>query len=340
MPAAYAGNEFKEFAQLLPVEFAKQTFPADGPGSPLAYLPQRTPVAMHAKWLMLDKKKDDNDRLWQSLPGFYWHYPVADLRGGAEVLLEHPTAKLDSGLLENLGSAKEKQSMPLLVWHRYGKGQVMFAGFEESWRWRFNTDRKVFGRFWSQIILRLAMQHKGIGQVELKVNQFMELGKPGRVYARLLKANFDPLTDAKVEAELEYLDDKSPVKRKEKVELELQPGKDGAYSAVVPNDRPGLWQVTVSYPTKAVLTFNVKVPERHELQEGPMAIEVLRKAAKDSGGRFYQEEDLHALVSSIQPRDTEFRSRQEVLLWGWIPFVLFVGLVTTEWVLRKFANLS
>jgi hypothetical protein len=217
----------------------------------------------------------------------------------------------------------------------------MFAGFEESWRWRFNTDRKIFGRFWSQVVLRLALQHKGIGQVELEVNQSaMELGKPGAVYARLLKPNFDPLPDATVVGELEYLDDKSPAKRKEKLVLEREPGKDGFYKALLPNDQPGLWQITLIHPAKSVLSFDVKVPDKHELKEAPMAAEVLRSAAKKSGGRFYQEEDLHELVASIRPQQTTFRLRQEVLLWGWIPFLVFVGLVTTEWVVRKFANLS
>jgi hypothetical protein len=71
-----------------------------------------------------------------------------------------------------------------------------------------------------------------------------------------------------------------------------------------------------------------------------MAAEALRSAAKTSGGRFYQEENLHELVSSIRPLETTFRLRQEILLWGWIPFCLFVGIVTCEWLGRKFANLS
>jgi hypothetical protein len=343
MPASYADSAFKEFAQLLPVIFVKHTFSVAGPGSPLAYQPQRTPSALRAKWLQLDKNLEENDKLWQGLPGFYWHYPVNDLRGGAEVLLEHPTAKMEGGALDKSVGSKDKQAMPLLVWHRVGKGQVMFAGFEETWRWRFNTDRKVFGRFWSQVILRMALQHKGIGQVELEVNRSaMELGKPGKVYARLLKANFEPLTESKVIGELTYLDDKSGVKRTEPVVLEPVPEheKEGLYHGTVPNDRPGLWQVTLTQPDKAVLTFNVKVPEKHELKEASMAAEVLRSAAKASGGRFYQEESLHELVSFISPRETTFRLRQEVLLWGWIPFLLFVGLMTCEWVARKFANMS
>jgi len=42
--------------------------------------------------------------------------------------------------------------MPLLAGHLYGKGYVMFMGFDETWRWRFNTADKYFGRFWNQAV--------------------------------------------------------------------------------------------------------------------------------------------------------------------------------------------
>ena len=32
--------------------------------------------------------------------------------------------------------------------------------------------------------------------------------------------------------------------------------------------------------------------------------------------------------------------RREVELWNWLTFLLFVGLITFEWLLRKFANLT
>jgi hypothetical protein len=350
MPAAYAGEDFKEFARLLPVDFVRHTFPPDAPSSPVAYVPQRTEAAKRAPWLTLDKTKEESDKLWQTLPGLYWHYPVTDLRGGAEVLLEHPTVKMPGGALDPAAGEREKQFMPLLAWHRYGKGQVMFVGFEESWRWRFNTDRKVFGRFWSQVLLRMALLHKGTGLAELEVSQGgLELGKPGTLYARLLKPSFEPVTDDKVKADLEYLDEKGGVQDREKVVLTLEavPGKPGSYRAVLPNDRPGLWRVTLTSPgegakrgEKAELTFRVKLPPKHELQETPMAAEALRNAAQASAGRFYREEDLNELVAAVRPQETTFHQRQEVLLWGWIPFLLFVGFVSTEWVLRKFANLS
>ena len=71
------------------------------------------------------------------------------------------------------------------------------------------------------------------------------------------------------------------------------------------------------------------------LAEGP-----LRELAAATGGGFYREEDLHRLAASVVPKSVAFTHRQEVLLWNPLALVLFVVLVTAEWVLRKLANLS
>ena len=84
----------------------------------------------------------------------------------------------------------------------------------------------------------------------------------------------------------------------------------------------------------------VRVPVKHELEEAPLAADALRSAASTSGGRFYREESLHELAPSLVPRETVYTLRQEVILWGAVPFLVFTGLVAGEWLLRKLTNLS
>jgi hypothetical protein len=332
MPAAYVNSP--DFAPMLPVEFTAQKFPVDGPGNPLAFQPQLTPVAMRTEWMALADKPEDSLKQWKDLPGFFWHYPATKLRPSAVPLLTHPTAKMGD------------EPMPVLAMHHYGKGQVLFAAFEETWRWRFNTQDKVFGRFWSQLLLHMALPHKLGGsarQVELAVNRSaLVLGKPGMVFARLLDRNFEPYKAAKVEGTLEYLDAKPGQQREYKLVLEPVPGreKEGEFKAPLPNHLPGKWQVRLVEPEPTTFAFTVALPPRHELEDAPMAAEALRTAASVSGGRFYQEESLRELAGAIQPRETSFTVRQEVLMWGPLPFVIFTGLVALEWLLRKFANLS
>ena len=71
-----------------------------------------------------------------------------------------------------------------------------------------------------------------------------------------------------------------------------------------------------------------------------MAEDLLQAAASVSGGRFYREENLHELPSQIEGRESSYILRQELNLWGPLAFLIFAGLVTCEWLGRKFANLS
>jgi len=337
MPAAYAGSA--DFAPLLPVEFQAHKFAVDSPGSPLAYKPQLTPAGLRTEWLALSDLPEENGKQWRDLPGLFWYYPVTKLRPGAIPLLVHPTAKMGD------------EPMPLVAMHYYGKGQVLFVGFEETWRWRLNTQDKIFGRYWGQLLLQMALPHKlgaSAGQVDLAVNRSAQiLGKPGTLFARLLDRNYAPLKYPKVEGLLEYLDAKPGQERNFKLALEpvADREKEGEYQAILPNNFPGRWQVRLTeagggVPVPTAFQFTVAMPPMHELEEAPMAAEALRTAASVSGGRFYQEENLDELANSIKPRQAWFTLHQEVLLWGPLSFLVFTGLVACEWVLRKFGNLS
>ena len=46
------------------------------------------------------------------------------------------------------------------------------------------------------------------------------------------------------------------------------------------------------------------------------------------------------LPDDVQERKVEFRITQEVVLWNQYVMILFILLITAEWVIRKFANLS
>src|SRR5262249_35153941 len=108
----------------------------------------------------------------------------------------------------------------------------------------------------------------------------------------------------------------------------------------LPHDTPGRFEVQMITPEAATFSYRVNLPPRHELEEAGMAEEALREAARLSGGGFYQEEGLYRLAAAVRPRTEPFTLRQEILLWNWLALLLFVVLITAEWVLRKFSNLS
>jgi uncharacterized membrane protein len=328
-PASFVGTPL---AEILPVEFQAERFPIDGP-SPAPYRPEPTPAGLRSPLLSLADDPVENLKVWKELPEMYWFYPVTKLKPAAEVFLTHPRAKLPDG-----------KPMPLLAAHYFGKGYVLYCGFDETWRWRFNEADAFFGRFWSQTVY-LAGVPRTLGtkltQLSLDAADPV-LGKTGQVFARLFSADLHPLTADRFPARLEKLDaDAGDADRARDIDLKSLPGQPGEYTAAVPFNRLGRFAFKVDTGTDpASLEYRVTLPPDHELAPGGMAEEELRKLAELSGGAFYREEDLHALPKAVRPQLAPFARRDEVLLWNkWMLFAV-VGLLSLEWFLRKFSSLS
>jgi hypothetical protein len=236
-----------------------------------------------------------------------------------------------------------EQPMPLLVMQTYGKGPVLFLASDETWRWRYNVGDRHFGRFWGQVIYQTGLPHLlgGAKRAQLVLGQSgATLGQPTSVHARLFDVDYRPLKTERVAARLEHLDAGPGQERSRPLVFEPVAGQPGEYRALLANDVAGRFELKLTNPDDATLPFQVSMPAGHEMEIAGMAEDALREAARLSGGHFYREEDLARLPEQIEPRQSAFTVRQEVLLWNPLALLLFVGLVTAEWVLRKFSNLS
>ena len=84
----------------------------------------------------------------------------------------------------------------------------------------------------------------------------------------------------------------------------------------------------------------MNLPPEHELAPGGMAEGDLRKLAEATGGGFYREEDLYKLPGQVKTQTAPFTIRNETILWNKWAMILLIGLLTLEWVVRKFNGLS
>jgi len=329
-PASFVGTPL---ADVLPVEIPAVKYPPDSGTRPGAFRPDLTPAGARSPVMSLDDDPVENLRTWKTLPGAYWHYPVTKLKPAAEVFLAHPRALTGDG-----------KPVPLVAAHYYGKGFVVWVGFDETWRWRFNEADRYFARFWGQAVY-VAGVPRTIGtkltQLSLDTPDPV-LGKTGGVYARLFTPDLRPLLTDRVEARLERLDAApDEADRSRPVELKALPGHPGEYVAAVPFNTVGRFALKVDNAgDAAALEYRVTLPPDHELAPGGMAEEDLRKLAESTGGKFYREEDLYRLAADVRPRAVEFTRREEILLWNrWALFAV-IGLFTAEWFVRKFNSLS
>lgn len=332
-PADYLNTPIGE---ILPVEYAAQKFPIDDAKRPDEYHPRRTEYGKRSPILSMADDSEENERIWNQLPGWYWNYPVTKLKPAAMALLEHPKTQVDG------------KPMPLMAMQYYGKGLSMFLATDETWRWRYNEAEKYFGRFWGQVIYAIGLPRTLVnksGSLALG-NDEPSLGKPTKVYARLYDNDFRPLKKEKVLAKLErQVPGKAMTETLNQIVFERVPDMpEGEYYATLPNDQQGEFILTIqgeSTRDPARMEYRVSLPPEHEQAPGPMNEPALRALAEGSGGKFYREEDLYMLSKELKAKTVSFNQRRETLLWEswWVWFTL-VTLFTLEWVIRKFSNMS
>ena len=335
---APAGWVKSPIADVLPVEFEAVRYPIESPQRPVGFRPQVVPAALRSPVLSLEDDPLDNAKLWRTLPEMYWHYPVTKLKPAAEAYLAHPEKKLADG-----------KPMPLLAGHYYGKGYVLFVGFDETWRWRFNEADKYFGRFWSQAVYVSGVPRTvgtKLTQLSLDTTDPVQ-GRTGQLYARLFTKEFKPVTADELEARLVKADaDPNGKDANVPVKLVALRGPDnrptGEYVATLPFNAAGRYSLKVdpSNGNPAALDYRVNLRPEDERAPGGMAEAEMRKLVEATGGKFYREEDLAKLPDEVKPRTVPFSVRNETILWNRWAMALLVGLLTLEWVARKFNGLS
>lgn len=335
---APAGWHKTPIGEVLPVEFDAVRFPVESPQRPTGFRPVVAPAAARSPLLSLDDDPLDNSKLWRTLPEIYWHYPVTKLKPACEVFLQHPTAKTSDG-----------KAMPLLAGHYFGKGYVLFMGFDETWRWRFNEADKYFGRFWSQAVYAAGVPRTvgtKLTQLALDTTEPVR-GKAGQVYARLFTKDFAPVAADELDARLVKVGaDPNDPAANVPVKLTAVRGPNGRatgeYVATLPFNADGRFSLTVDpgNGAPATLDYRVALPPDDERAPGGMAEVEMRKLAEATGGRFYREEDLHGLPPAVTPQTVPFTSRTEYVLWNKWAMIVLVGLLTLEWLARKFNGLS
>jgi hypothetical protein len=355
-PAAWAPDKVSPGAKLdtnpiadvLPVEFEAVRFPIQALDTPLGFIPVLAPAASRTQIVSLEDDPTENAELWgkpgppsmipdpKQLKPLFWHYPVTKVKPAADVFLTHPTARTP---------APDNKPMPLLVGHHYGKGYVLFVGFDDTWRWRFNTQEKLFGRFWTQAVYTAGVPRVvGTRKTQLSTNTPAPVfGETGEYHVRVFNEQYQPSTADEIAGTLERTDADSNDKDKiVPVTFRKVPGVDGEYVVTVPYNRVGQFKLSVDPKNKspATLNFPVNYRDNHELAPAALDEEPMRKLCEATGGKFYREEDLAKLPGDVKGQSARFYHKDEILLWNEWTMALLIGLLTLEWFLRKFNGLS
>ncbi|MBM3992687.1 MAG: hypothetical protein FJ303_00795 [Planctomycetes bacterium] len=354
MPASY--DEKSPIAEMLPIEYRKEKFGIDQDKATEEYKPTLTDAGQRTDWLFMGETPPESTEVWENkLVGFHWSYPVQKLKPVAQALIVNPRVQVPV-------DGNTTQPMPILATHLFGKGRVVWLGTDETWRWRWNHQDKYFDRFWGQLIYKLgspSLSGSGIERTQIALNRSQALvGSESTVYVTLLDKDFNPRKDLKVEAELEYMDAKQgDAKRLVTLIAKLNAKGEpiGQYTLTERHNDAGRFELRIRNPEQHTFSFRVDLPPKHELEQSGLAEKALRDAAKLSGGKFYREDrgagtppshhSISELVSSLEsrtvksiPRPLEVTKVRYVL--AMLALFTFLAVITLEWVIRKFSDLS
>lgn len=348
-PNTYQGTVIEK---ILPVELesAAATAQWTKQGQPSSF--ELTAAGATNPMLRLSPKEDENAAIWKAFPPVYWVNKVARAKPGAQVLLEDT----------DITKASRSGKMPVLAQQQFGLGQVLYIGTDNTWRWRKNGGENFYTQLWGQITQKMALTHLlgGSKRTQLTVDkQSYTTGERVNVYARLYDENLDPVREETVNGVYAI----AGGAEKQDALLRAVPGQPGMYRGDFVAITPGTYQFSVKSDPRTVVEFSASEP-KFELGETAMNEPLLKQMAAASGGAFFREENLPKAADTINQtvaasggaeggknlsrnggaagqKGNLIRSTVDAELWSSpFYFLLMLGVVTVEWLLRKRSDLK
>ncbi len=317
-------------AVLLPIDFDGAAGPDPGQLVNQQFQMQPTEDGLAAPPMQLGDTLAETAEIWRKLPPLYWFFEAPVLKPGARVWAEHPVRMGADG-----------RHLPIIAMHYAGSGKVVFHATDETWRWRFRVGDVFFARYWVQTI-RYLSRSKLLGKdrsAELTVDRReYRRGEPVRVRVRFLDDRQAPPEDDGVTVVIEHMGDKN-----RRLVLH-RGGSRGVFEGTFSNPSDGqyhLWVVAPSMPGEApAADFQVLAPpgERARLQTD---IAELRRASAETKGRFYTFATADRLLADLpQGRQVKTDPLPPIVLWNhWLLAPLLLGLLISEWLLRKWGGM-
>lgn len=313
--------------------------PGSRPRDDHAFNLQLTAEASQFDFMQLGSDTAENAKAWNNLGPLPWYQPASRLHPIASTALAvHPTDKCIDG----------KTPQPVIAVRRYGRGEVIYIGFNETWRLRRKYGELYYRQFWGQMIHRLGLSHALGSQKRFVVRtdrQQYQADDKVLLTVEAYDANFELLTDEnlpqhKLTAELTLPGNAADVKQTQ--EISIPQFREGVFEARIPVLQGGEHRVSVHDPITGehVDVFfqvtNVSVERRSAVRN----VGLQREIAAATGGQTYDLGNVGAFLQDFKPPQLSETSVQVLSLWNtWLSFGLVVALMLGEWLVRKLVSL-
>jgi len=336
-------NSFRKtpLADLLPLIMEDDDYLTQGRLSgniPESFRMKLTAEGLSDQIMRLEDNPSENNRLWETMPGFYWYYPFKKAKPAARVLATHPMMANKSGL------------KPLMATQYYGQGRVFVSATDETWRWCSVSSDKYFYGFWSDV-LRFLRGGRLLGSRRIQLSTDKPSYAPGesvKITAKLYDPDFKPLKQPSYTVLLSVIPAQAGIQvtPDESVVLNAIPDKEGQYEGVFTPAKTGFYKIVGEKQTRDIsetaseVVFSANYARREYEKPLPNP-ELLQSIAKVTDGAFLKLTEIEKLPEIVKPiSDIIYTETKEDDIWDKpIIFILFMLIISLEWVIRKLVGL-
>ncbi len=300
---------------------------------------QLTSHAARYPFMQLGDSDVENTKAWNNLRLLPWYQPVAQLQDQSYALAEHPTDTCRDG----------KTPQPLIAIRQFGAGEVVYLGFNETWRLRRLYGEQYYRRFWSQLIYRLGMSHALGAEKRFVVRtdrQRYRVEEKVTLTVEAYDENFEPLApeDIPQSALTAQLTIPAGAGAADQVrELPVPLLRQGVFEVQVPVYSDGEYSIRVKDPITSNFSevrFDVTGLSA-ERRSGVRNARLQEELAAETRGRAYDLTTVERLVDDLQLQAiTEHYTRNHPLWSTPLWFLALVGLMLGEWLARKMVHLQ
>ena len=231
---------------------------------------------------------------------------------------------------------------PLLVTGAWGSGRTLAFAGDSTWRWPMEGFADAHRRYWRQLVMWLARKDDTDGQavwVRLDGRRYQR-GSPVEFSFGAFDEKREPLPTATFNVQVEKPDGST-------VSLRSSRRGEKQIANFDETATPGDYRITIAATDAAgqllgTAQARFTVPDRDMELDQPAAeptlLASLANLTGDAGGQGLAPEEFPDLLNQLKSRTTEFEEeiRQQMALWDtWPVFLTLVGLLSSEWFLRK-----
>ena len=326
------GGAFEPLADLLPVVLARQdsAIALQLEGVKEMSSVRLSPSGMGHPMMQLAARADENSRIWDVLPGTYRSRPVSRLKTLATALAVNAAP----GRLTS-----DQQPEPVIAIQYYGKGRVLYMGFDSTWRWRNLEEAAHYERFWEN-----ALDFLGQGRLEKKRilittnGEKFDAGADIRVRVEAYDRDFAPLRSKTLTLAMRSVGEEKGT------EYVLETDKPGSYTGIIPADRVGMFEIDAvaddtgqaDWMPEDVAVRRIEICLPQEEFRRPEADRDALIELAGSTERFVRLAEVESLADKIPAGVLTVPTEVAHPIWNTRFMLMLLGLLLlVEWVFRK-----